>query len=150
MRYELTDHEWAPAGFCRPDRTPDGFRRQRHIDVGDAERRQRIKHRADDRGRRGNRSRFAAAFRAQRVVGAWLALVEFGFDQRQISGAGQRVVQELPGQDLAAAIVEAQLAQRLAQALGDAAVNLSVDDHRVDHGADVVDAPITGHGRLAC
>src|SRR5262245_4027816 len=33
------------------------------------------------------------------------------------------------------------LEQRLAEALGEAAVNLALDDHRIDDGADVVDAP---------
>src|SRR5262245_36085635 len=33
------------------------------------------------------------------------------------------------------------LEQRLTEALGEAAVNLALDDHRIDDGADVVDAP---------
>ena len=46
-----------------------------------------------------------------------------------------------PGDELAAAVVGAALEQRLADPLGDAAVDLALDDHRVDDGADVVDGP---------
>src|ERR1700747_1139483 len=45
--------------------------------------------------------------------------------------------------ELAAAVVGAMLEQRLADALGEAAVDLALDDHRIDDGADVIDAPET-------
>ena len=39
------------------------------------------------------------------------------------------------------AVVDAVLAHRLAEALREAAVDLAFHDHRIDHGADVVDRP---------
>src|SRR5260370_11934452 len=53
------------------------------------------------------------------------------------------VVHERAAHELAAAVVGATLEQRLADALGEAAVDLALDDHRIDDGADVVDAPET-------
>jgi hypothetical protein len=97
----------------------------------------------------GARSGFAAAFRSQRVVRARLALIELGFDERQIAGARQRVIHERSGQQLAAAVIQAEFAQRLSQPLRNPAVDLSVHDHVIDDRADVVHAPIADHARLA-
>ena len=43
------------------------------------------------------------------------------------------------GQQLAALVVDRVLQQRLADALRHAALHLALDDHRVDHPADIVD-----------
>ena len=56
--------------------SPDPRRRQRHLDVVDADRLQRVEHRADDRRRRADRAGLATALGAERVVGAGLAFVE--------------------------------------------------------------------------
>src|SRR5262249_56703963 len=88
-------------------------------------------------------TRLPAALGAERIVRAGLALVAFGDEQRQIVGAGHRVVHERAAHGLAAAIVGTTLEQRLADALGEAAVDLALDDHWIDDGADVVDAPET-------
>src|SRR5262249_8939322 len=95
--------------------------------------------------RRGgaDRTRLPAALGAERIVRAGLALVAFGDEQRQIVGAGHRVVHERAADELAAPVVGATLEQRLADALGEAAVDLALDDHRIDDGADVVAAPET-------
>jgi len=84
---------------------------------------------------------FPAALGAERVVGAGLAFVALGDERRQIVRARHRIVHERPADRLAAAIIGATLQQRLADALGEPAVDLGLDDHRVDDGADVVDAP---------
>ena len=46
-------------------------------------------------------------------------------------------------------VVDATLVQGLAEALSNAALDLSLDDHRIDHGADVVYAPIGGNANIA-
>ena len=48
------------------------------------------------------------------------------------------------GQQVAVLVVDRLLAERLRDALRDAAVHLAVDDHRVDHVADVVDRDVAG------
>src|SRR5262249_60031374 len=98
---------------------------------------------AAPRGGGADGTRLPAALRPERIVRARLALVAFGDEQRQIVGARHRVVHERAADDLAAAVVGATLEQRLADALGEAAVDLALDDHRIDDGADVVDAPET-------
>ena len=49
------------------------------------------------------------------------------------------------GQQLAVLVVDRVLQQRLADALGDAALHLALDDHRVDDAADVVDRDEVHH-----
>src|SRR5262249_54218345 len=128
-------------GLRLPNPPPQLLAGKGHIEVGDAEGGERVEHRADHRRGRADGTRFPAALGAERIVGAGLALVAFGDEQRQIVGARHRVVHERAADELAAAIVGATLEQRLADALGKAAVNLALDDHRIDDGADVVDAP---------
>ena len=78
-------------------------------------------------------------------------LVPSGFDfagegwspiciSRHVFRARQRVVHERAGDRLAAGVVADFLHQRLADALRDAAMQLAFDDHRVDDGAEIVDA----------
>ena len=50
---------------------------------------------------------------------------------------------------MATGVVDAVFPQCLAEALRDAALNLSFDNHRIDHGADVVHAPIADHTDFA-
>ena len=57
----------------------------------------------------------------------------------QVVGARHAVVHQRAGDELAVLVVDRALEQRLADALRDAAVHLALDDHRVDHGAEVVD-----------
>ena len=59
---------------------------------------------------------------------------------RQVVGARHGVVHVGAGQQLAALlVVDRILEQRLADALGDAAMDLALDDHRVDDVAEIVD-----------
>ena len=53
--------------------------------------------------------------------------------EREELGLRQRVLGHARRQELAVVVVGCALPQRLRHALGDAAVNLPVDDHRVDH-----------------
>ena len=61
----------------------------------------------------------------------------------------QRVVEHRARLELAVVAVDRALPERLADALGDAAVELAVDDHRVDLLADVVDRDIADEVDLA-
>ena len=58
---------------------------------------------------------------------------------RQVVGPRHAVVHVGAGQELAVLVVDAAFEQRLADALGDAAMHLALDDHRVDDVAEVVD-----------
>ena len=65
-------------------------------------------------------------------------------EDRQPRGPRQRVVEHRARQELAVVAVDGPLPERLADALDDAAVELAVDDERVDLLADVVDARRSG------
>ena len=85
----------------------------------------------------------AAAAQAERVRRRG-HLADLGRERRQHVGAGQGVVHQRRRQELAGlGVVRAGLPERLAHALGDAAVRLAVEDHRIDGAAAVV------HGRVA-
>ena len=59
-------------------------RRERHFEIGDAEWPQRIENRADDRGGCCDRSCLAAALGAERIMRAWLALIELRNEDRKM------------------------------------------------------------------
>ena len=94
----------------------------------------------DGRGR-GDRSGFARAFDTHRI------------DRRRRDGPvelvdrhhvrlGNRVVAQRAGQQLAVVVVDRAFVERLGHALGDAAVDLAIDDQRVDDVADIVDRDV--------
>ena len=62
-----------------------------------------------------------------------------GLDGRHLGGVGHEEVHERRVEQLPGLVVGHPLVERAADALGDAAVDLALDDHRVDHGAAVVD-----------
>ena len=66
-----------------------------------------------------------------------------------VAGHRQRVVHQGAGQELAALVVDEPLAQRLADALGHRAVDLALDDHRIDDGPAVLDDHVVAHRRRA-
>ena len=101
-----------------------------------------------DRGRRCDRARLADALHPERVDrrrGDGLVELEV----RQSRGLRQRVVHHRAGQQLAVVAVDRALPERLADALGDAAVELAVHDQRVDLVADVVDRDVAHEVDLA-
>ena len=59
-------------------------------------------------------------------------------ERRQVVGARHGVVHERRGHELAAEVVDRAFEQRLADALGKAAMDLALDDHRVDQPAEIV------------
>ena len=64
---------------------------------------------------------------------------------RHVDGARHRVVHERAGEQLAFVVVDRMLHQRLADALHHAAVELALDDHRIDDGAEIVDRRVSHH-----
>ena len=70
---------------------------------------------------------------------------------RHVVGARHGVVHERAGQQLAALVVDRTLQQRLADALDDAAMHLALDQHRVQHHAEIVDDVVVDHAaRCRC
>ena len=61
-------------------------------------------------------------------------------EAREVGGARQRVVHERAGQQLPVVVVDGLLDHRLADALRQPAVNLPLDDQRIDQVARVVTA----------
>src|SRR2546428_3482076 len=117
---------------------PDSMRRRRHVHVVDACRGQSIVDRVHQRRGRADRSGFTATFGAERVVRARRDLRRH-LEGRQMRGPRHRVVHVAAGQKLAAIlVVNAALEQRLADTLGEPAVHLPFDDHRVDDVAEIV------------
>src|SRR5712671_232541 len=78
-------------GFVLLDRAPQSLGCRRHFDMPDAERLQRIDDGVGDRRRRADRAGLAAAFDAERVVGAQRH-VSGQREIRQIVGARHRVI----------------------------------------------------------
>ena len=68
-------------------------------------------------------------------------------ERGQVVGARHAIVHEARRQELAVVVVMRAFEQRLTHALGDAAVNLALDDHRIDQLAEVVDRgpPVDRH-----
>src|SRR6185437_5462262 len=92
-----------------------------------------------DNGRRSrDRARFAAALDAERI--GWTdRLDRLDLVRGQVVGARHAIVHEARRQELAVAVIVRAFEERLTDALGDAAVHLAFDDHRIDELAEVVD-----------
>src|SRR6185437_12111759 len=92
----------------------------------------------DDRRGRADRARFAAAFDTERVVRAGRPGGELDVESRQIVGARQGVIGEAAREELSVLVVATPFEQRLPDALSDAAVYLTFDDHWIDDVAEIV------------
>src|SRR6185436_2179216 len=127
--------------LCRADRAPDALGSQRHVDLLDAERREGVHHGVVDGRRRGNRPGLADALDAQRVyLGRRLRHPEL--EDGEPIGLRHDVVHHRARQQLPVLVVGGALPERLADALDDAAVDLALDDHGIDHAAAVVDGDV--------
>src|SRR4029453_10464689 len=60
-------------------------------------------------------------------------------DVGQLGGHGDEVVHHRGREQLSPVVVDAVLPERVAEAVGDAATDLLVDQHRVDHPAPILD-----------
>src|SRR5712692_8595312 len=127
---------------------PDLLRGEGQIHVGDAQGGQRVHHRIGD-GRRGADGRgLADALDAEgspRRMCARVVIVEGD----QVVALGQRIVHEARGEELAALVESRLLPERLADALGEAAVDLALDEQRIDEEARIVYRHVAEKARLA-
>src|SRR5260221_7319516 len=128
-----------PRRLGLPDRLPDFQRRQRGVEILDAELAERIDHAIGDAGRPADRAGFAATLGAQRIGAAGCGVVDRHLDRRNVVGARHAVILIARGQQLSFGVVGHALIQRLSDALRDAAVHLPRHQHRIDGNADVVD-----------
>src|SRR5256885_2594159 len=125
----------------RADRFPDATGGERHVEVADAERRQRIHHGIGHRGSRGDGSRLAGSLDAERVHRR-RRLGAAQFEEWHVVGVRHRVVHERAGEERAVLVVDGLLPERLRDALDDASLHHAVDDHRVDDAPQVVDRDV--------
>src|SRR5205807_4228294 len=100
---------------------------------------ERIENGVHDRRDRADRAELAAAFDAEEVGPGRHAFIKSIAQRRKLVGARHAVVHKGSGKQLPAVlIVDRLLIQGLADALRDAALDLSFDDHVIDDAADVV------------
>src|SRR5256712_1708692 len=130
-----------------PQGLPDASRSERHVDVADAERRDRVHHRVGDGGGGGDGPGLAGALCPERGHPG-RRLRPPHLDRGQVVCVRHRVVHERPGDQLPVLVVFRVLPERLRDALGDAAVHHPVHDHRVDHAAQIVHGEVTKHLHL--
>src|SRR5262245_32163421 len=124
-----------------PDGAPDLLRRERHVDRADVKRSERVHDGVVDGDRRGDGARLADALDAQRIDGR-RRFRRPELEVREEVGLGHGVVHHRSGEKLAALVVGGALPEGLRDSLGDAAVDLAADDHRVDDLAAVVDGDV--------
>ena len=124
------------------DGTPHTLGCDGHLQMGDAEIGQRVDDGIDDDAERRGNAAFAAAAKPQRV-GRGRDFADRGRKAWQVGGSRHCIIHERPREELAAlGVVEALLEQRLAGALGDPAMGLTMQDERVDGAADIVDGGV--------
>ena len=121
---------------------PDALGGGRHFDVGHAKFGERVDNRIDDDAECRGRPAFAGRADPERV-GRGRNFAELGREKRQPVGARQRVIQQRAGQQLTGvAIVDAILAQCLAEPVGNAAMDLAMHDQRIDRAPDIIDGVV--------
>src|SRR5437016_5681888 len=139
--------EYMGSSSVAPQGLPDASRSERHVDVADAERRDRVHHGVGDGGGGGDGPGLARAFDPERVHRG-RRLRPPHLDRGQVVGVRHGVVHERPGDQLPVLVVFRVLPERLRDALGDAAVHHPVHDHRVDHAAQIVHGEVAQHLHL--
>ena len=92
----------------------------------------------DHRRRRRDRARLAAALDAERVRRRFRR-GHVDLERRQIVRPRHAVIHQRAGDELTVLVIDHAFEQRLADALRDAAVDLALDDHRIDDGAEIID-----------
>ena len=119
-------------------RFPHPARGERHVGVPDAVRLERVDDRVDDRRRRTDGRRLADALGADRVVRRRRDRVP-RLPVGHLHRGRDQIVHQRTGEAVALLVEGDHLHQRHAHAVGEAAVHLPLDDHRVDLRAAVVD-----------
>ena len=128
----------SPALLDGFDGLPDGVRGRRHRHVAHAQGAERVNDGVDHRGWRGRRSRLPDALDPKRI-GRGRHLMQPELVGRDRIRARHGVVHERAGDHLAGIpLPDRMLHQRLTDALGNAAVQLPFDDHRIEDPAGVM------------
>ena len=104
----------------------------------------RIDDGVDAGGQRADGAGFAGAFYSQRI-GRRRHRIVLDHHRAKVVRPRHGVIHERAGEHLAGVVIGFVFHQHLAHALGDAAHDLALDQHRIDDGADVVDHPIADH-----
>src|SRR5213080_2527386 len=120
----------------RADELADALRAQRHLAHAHAERRQRVVDRLGHERRHRNRTRLAHTLHAQRVERRG-RLEMYDLHGRHLLRRRNVELHEGARERLARRVVRQPLVERAADALRDAAVDLSLHDHRVHDPAAV-------------
>src|SRR5512146_2417417 len=121
--------------------SPDPSRRERLVDVRNSKRSERVAHGRHDSWRGRNRARLANAFHAERVhVGRSDGMCRL--DARHLSRFGYGVIHHGSGEELTVVVVDGHFLERFADSLNHAAVDLALDDHRIDLWPAVVDGDV--------
>jgi len=125
----------------RLERLPDALGCCRHVKMANAARAEGIDDGVHHRRQGTGAARLAATLGAKQI-GAGGNRVEGIGDGGEVAGAGQGVVHIAAGERLARAVIMRRFQYRLADALGDAAMGLPLDQERVDHGAEIIDRAV--------
>src|SRR6185437_5454596 len=120
--------------FLCAQRRADALRRRRHLVDLDAKRGQRVVDGVDHGRRRADGAAFAQPLGLGDGVDARCCQV-MQLDRRDLARGRRQVIGERRRQDAAALVVNDFLEQRIADALRDAAMHLTVGDHRIDDAA---------------
>src|SRR5258706_14522797 len=107
------------------------------VEMGDAEVAERVYHRIDDGRRRAYGGRLADTLRPERMVRRRRGRL-VGLPRRRLHRGRQQIIHETALLDVAIIVVRDRLEQRRRHAHRQPAVNLPLDDHRVDDVAAVV------------
>src|SRR4029079_2606191 len=92
------------------------------------------------------RPSLAAPFDTERVRRRF-RFSETNLERRKIVGMGHAVICQRPGHELTVFVVHRALEQSLPDALRDTAMDLSLDDHRINDGTEIIDGgPIHDFG----
>src|SRR5262249_59896915 len=108
------------------------------VGVLDDVRGRRTRARFTHAGRRADAARLTHALGAERIARRRRAGL-LDQDVGHLVGARHRVFHQRARDELAVTVVDDRFLERLSQALGEAAVELSLGEERIDHGARVVD-----------
>src|SRR5699024_175878 len=125
--------------LLRVDRVPDPGGGAGHLDVVDTQVPDRVENSVDDRRSGGDGTGLAHPFDPE-FVRRGGGFRPIGDELRQVGGTGEQVVGEGRRQQGPRVVVDRLFEQCLGDPLREPAVHLPVDQERVDHVADVIDA----------
>jgi len=123
---------------CLAEQLRYSLRRDRHFEDADTERRQCIGNRVENSRRCADRSALADTLGAGNArFGKRFQMMDF--DVRDFGCGRHGIVGKRGGQYVAAIVINHLFIERVGDALGDTAMDLPLDYHRVDQAASVFD-----------